>query len=315
MHFCFSVEVLLLLIIFLVGCAAADAGACAAYNISTEAERGTGYCFCLLRFCRLHCDASDVYCFCSWLLVFLSSWLRHSGLVVDCAAVETGCMLEKHKMVAHLQCYNKMGYFEVYTYLVRIHNFLFHFPFDEMYRRLHFFTLGRSIPAWIDYTTKWKPSKTTTPGKATDMMAGICTFPRLPCPCTKRHVMINLTCTRVRNSGTSALYVCNLLLWLTWWWMLLYRPLRKVTSTNTRKKHVRCDSNMCRCCCCRFCCGAPTTDERIHAPVLHDASHIACCRYWGRASSPPTTSIGIDWDVSGGRFMCIFVYHDIPMVD
>ena len=28
-------------------------------------------------------------------------------MVVDCAAVETGCMLEKYKMVAHLQCYNK----------------------------------------------------------------------------------------------------------------------------------------------------------------------------------------------------------------
>ena len=57
------VEVLLLLIIFLVGCAAA-AGACAAYNISTEAERGTGYCFFLLRCCPLHCDASDAYCCC-----------------------------------------------------------------------------------------------------------------------------------------------------------------------------------------------------------------------------------------------------------
>ena len=31
-------------------------------------------------------------------------------MVVDCAAVETGCMLEKYKMVAHLQCYNKRGY-------------------------------------------------------------------------------------------------------------------------------------------------------------------------------------------------------------
>ena len=52
MHFHFLVEVLLLLIIFLVGCAAAagGAGACAAYNISTEAERGSGYCFFLLRF-------------------------------------------------------------------------------------------------------------------------------------------------------------------------------------------------------------------------------------------------------------------------
>ena len=82
MHFCFLVEVLLLLIIFLVGCAAAagGAGACVAYNISTEAERGTGYCFFLLRFCRLHCDASDVYCCCcSWLLLFLSFRLRCFG--------------------------------------------------------------------------------------------------------------------------------------------------------------------------------------------------------------------------------------------
>ena len=70
MHFYFLVEVLLLLIIFLVGSAAASLGACAAYNISTEAERGTGYCFFLLRLCPLHCDASDVYCCCnSWLLL------------------------------------------------------------------------------------------------------------------------------------------------------------------------------------------------------------------------------------------------------
>ena len=49
MHFDFLVEVLLLmlLIILLVGCATAAAGACAAYKISTEAERGTGYCFFL----------------------------------------------------------------------------------------------------------------------------------------------------------------------------------------------------------------------------------------------------------------------------
>ena len=91
MHFYFLVEVLVLLIIFLVGCAAA--GACAAYNISTEAERGRGYCFFLLRFCRLHCDASDVYCCCcSWLLPFLSFRLRYSRYDVDCAAVET-CLL------------------------------------------------------------------------------------------------------------------------------------------------------------------------------------------------------------------------------
>ena len=62
MHFYFLIEVLLLLIIYLVGCAAAagSAGACAAYNISTEADRGTVCCFFHLRFLALHCDAWDV---------------------------------------------------------------------------------------------------------------------------------------------------------------------------------------------------------------------------------------------------------------
>ena len=41
----------------------------------------------------------------------------------------------------------------IYTYLVRIQNFLSHFPFDEIYRRLLFFTLGRSVSARIDYST------------------------------------------------------------------------------------------------------------------------------------------------------------------
>ena len=31
-------------------------------------------------------------------------------VAVGCAAVETGCMLQKYKMVAHLQCYNKGRY-------------------------------------------------------------------------------------------------------------------------------------------------------------------------------------------------------------
>ena len=69
MHFCFLVEVLLLPIGFFVGCNAAASGACAAYNIHTEAERGTGYCFFLRRFCPLHCDASDV----SWCCRFLAA--------------------------------------------------------------------------------------------------------------------------------------------------------------------------------------------------------------------------------------------------
>ena len=58
-------------------------------------------------------------------------------LVVDCAAVDTGCMLEKYIKVAHLlRVLQQKG---IYTYLVRIQNFLFHFPFDEIYRRLFFF--------------------------------------------------------------------------------------------------------------------------------------------------------------------------------
>ena len=58
-------------------------------------------------------------------------------LVVDCAAVDTGCMLEKYIKVAHLlRVLQQKG---IYTYLVRIQNFLFLFPFDEIYQRLFFF--------------------------------------------------------------------------------------------------------------------------------------------------------------------------------
>ena len=90
MHSYFLVEVLLLILIFLVDCAAAAVGACAAYNIINEADRGTGYCFFLLRFCPLHCDASDVYCCCcSWLLLFCPLDSDASVMVVDCAGVET----------------------------------------------------------------------------------------------------------------------------------------------------------------------------------------------------------------------------------
>ena len=71
MYFYFLVEVLRVLIICLVGCAAAAAGVCAAYIITTEAERVTGFCFFLPRFCPLHCDASDVY----FLLLFLAAFI------------------------------------------------------------------------------------------------------------------------------------------------------------------------------------------------------------------------------------------------
>ena len=79
------------------------------------------------------------------------------------------------------------------------------------------------------------------------------------------------------------------------------------------KKHVRRDSRMCCCCCCcRFCCGAPTTDERIHAPVLHDASQIAYCTYWGRASLPPITSINTLTPNVYKNNRYLFIYGLVP---
>ena len=60
-----------------------------------------------------------------------------------------------------------------------------------------------------------KPSNTTTSGKATNIIAGICTCPRLPCPCTTLHVMLNLTSafsTGMCHTCSSALYLCSLLL-------------------------------------------------------------------------------------------------------
>ena len=69
--------------------------------------------------------------------------------------------------------------------------------------------------------------------------------------------------------------------------VLVHNP-QKSNVYESEKKHVRRDSKMCCCCCwCRYCSGAPTIDERIHAPVLHDESQTAYCRYWGHASLPP----------------------------
>ena len=65
-------------------------------------------------------------------------------MVDDCAAVETGCMLEKYIKVAHLlRVLQQKG---ICKYLVRIQNFLFHFPFYEIYRRLLFSLSGVLFP-------------------------------------------------------------------------------------------------------------------------------------------------------------------------
>ena len=59
-------------------------------------------------------------------------------MVVGCAAVETGCMLEKHKMVAHLQCYNKRGYIRTW-YVYKIFFFIFRLM---RYTNVCFFSLS-----------------------------------------------------------------------------------------------------------------------------------------------------------------------------
>ena len=98
----------------------------AAYNISTEAERGAGYCFFLLRSvlytAMLRTSIAAVVLGC---LYFCLLDCDIPVMIVDCAAVETGCMLEKYKMVAHLQCYNKKrGYIRTW-YVYKLFFFIF----------------------------------------------------------------------------------------------------------------------------------------------------------------------------------------------
>ena len=79
-----------------------------------------------------------------------------------------------------------------------------------------------------------KPSNTTTSGKATDMIAGMCALPPLPCPCTKRHVMLNLTSTGVCNIGSQHYWV-QLASLINMAVDVVAQNLQKVTSTNIRK--------------------------------------------------------------------------------
>ena len=77
----------------------------------------------------------------------------------------------------------------------------------------------------------------------------------------------------------SALYVCNLFLWLTWWWVLLYRTLRKVTSTNMRENIYVVTPRSAAAAAVVPAVVPRRPTKRIHAPVLHDALQIAYCRY------------------------------------
>ena len=166
----------------------------------------------------------------------------------------------------------------IYTYLVSTKNFLFHFPFDEIHRRLLFF-YSRAFCFRVNrlFHSYMKPSNTKTSGKTTDMIAGICTFPRLPCPSTKRHVMLNLTsaaaaaaaaaATALRTAGWSCsvffFFLPTLLRKLHGDGCCCTEPSEKFRVRpryDYEIKRVSRDSKMCCCCCCRFCCGAPTAD-------------------------------------------------------
>ena len=75
-----------------------------------------------------------------------------SGVRVYAATPRSGpCLLcAAARFVSAMTTLQQKG---IYTYLVRTQNFLFHFPFDEIYRRLLFFTVGRSVSALKDYST------------------------------------------------------------------------------------------------------------------------------------------------------------------
>ena len=82
-----------------------------------------------------------------------------------------------------------------------------------------------------------KPSNTTTSGKATDIIAGICTFPRLRSPSQKRHVMLNLTSTWVCNAN----FETRMRGWGPFDWVLFWRMLLSLLlwCSDDRRKNTR----------------------------------------------------------------------------
>ena len=126
-----------------------------------------------------------------------------AGFLVNCSSAAV--QLQKKRLHTCCECYNKRGYIRswyVYNFFFFIFRLMRFTDVCFFHSRTFCFRVNRLLH------NKMKPSNTTTSGKATDMIAGICTFPRLPCQCTKRHVMLNPTsaaaaATALRTAGWS----------------------------------------------------------------------------------------------------------------
>ena len=155
---------------------------------------------------------------------------------------------------------------------VRIQNFLFHFPFYEIYRRLLFFTLGRSVSAWIDYsTTIWNRQTRQHQGRRPTSSPVYVHSLVLRSPSTKRHVMLNLTSTWVCNTN----FETRMRGWGAVSSGIVFTDAAVVSGVVLRR---------------------PTKEYTHPYSMMHRRS--AYCRYWGLASLSPITST---WDCPSQR--------------
>ena len=155
----------------------------------------------------------------------------------------------------------------VLLHSVRIQKHLFHFPFDEIYRRLIFSTLGLSVSSWSDYsTTKLNRQTRQHQGKrpTSSPVYEVCTFPRLRSPSQKRHVMLNLTSTWVCNTN----FKTWMRGWVAAWLGIVFKDAAVVSAVVPRR---------------------PTKEYTHPYSMMHRRS--AYCRYWALASLSPITSI------------------------
>ena len=139
---------------------------------------------------------------------------------------------------------------------------------QPIYRRLIFFTLGRSVSAWIDYsTTKWNRQTRQHQGKR-PTSSPVYVHSLVCVPHRKRHVMLNLTSTWVCNT--------NFETWMRGWgavWLGIVLKDAAVVSAVVLRR--------------------PTKEYTYPYSMMHRRS--AYCRYWGLASLSPITSRTTMW--------------------